>query len=266
MLPGVACMLGGYSFAIERTDVEVNHYRLALSRLPAEFEGFTIVHLTDLHHGPFTGEAFFEELVDRVNGMRKDIIVCTGDYVLSRNTTDEIDEIWPILSELKAPSGVYSVLGNHDHWADVQRSLYWLEKSGQGMRHRAILLERGGKRIWLAGAGDFWEDNRPLDPLLKSIPKEECRIVLAHNPDSADTLRAETFDLMLSGHTHGGQVRLPLFGAPFMPVRNKDYTMGLVRSRSGAPVFISKGIGTTIPLRFNCAPEIALVELVLNRS
>ncbi|HSW61923.1 MAG TPA: metallophosphoesterase [Dissulfurispiraceae bacterium] len=261
MLPGAACLVGGYSFAIERTDVEVNRYRIALPRLPAEFDGFTIVHLTDLHYGPFAGQSFFEKLVERVNGLSKDIVVCTGDYVLNRNTTTEVDAVWPILAQLQAPSGVYSVLGNHDHWADSKRSIFWLEKSGQSLRHKVLPLERDGKRIWLAGSGDLWEDHHALDPLLRTIPKEECRIILAHNPDSADRLKVETFDLMLAGHTHGGQVRFPLLGAPFMPVRNKDYTMGLVWSLKGAPVFISRGVGSTIPFRFNCAPEIALIEL-----
>ncbi len=262
MLAGGVCLTGGYSFAIERNDIEVNRYRISLPRLPAEFEGFTLVHLTDLHYGPFAGEAFFEALVERVNGLRKDIVVCTGDYVLNRKASDEVDAIWPILSQLRAPLGVYSVLGNHDHWADAERSINWLEKSGQGLLYRRVPLERAGKRIWLAGAGDLWEDHRSLDPLLAHIPADEFRVVLAHNPDSADTLQHERFDLMVSGHTHGGQVRIPFLGAPYMPVKNREYTMGLVRSKKGLPVFISRGVGTTIPLRFNCSPEIAVLELV----
>jgi len=261
ILPGVASLFGGYAFAVERRDIEVNHYHIAVRHLPPEFEGFTISHLTDLHYGPFMGTAFFERLVEQVNGLRSDIVVCTGDYVLSRNSVEEIDGIWPILSKLQAGSGVYSVLGNHDHWAGAKRSLYWLEKSGQSLRHRRISIQRGENRLWLIGSGDLWEDYRPLGSLLEGIPQGDCRIVLAHNPDTADRVQKASFDLMLSGHTHGGQVRLPLVGAPFLPVRNKDYTMGLVISQKGMPVFISKGVGTTLPVRFNCPPEIAVIKL-----
>jgi predicted MPP superfamily phosphohydrolase len=190
-------------------------------------------------------------------------IVCTGDYVHERGATGQIDAVWPILNELAAPGGVYSILGNHDHWADTERSLDWLQRSGQNLRHRALPVERGGQRLWLAGAGDLWEDHLPLDTLLAGVPPDECRIVLAHNPDTADSAYAARADLFVCGHTHGGQVRLPGGHAPVLPVENKAYSSGLVVSPRGTPVFISTGIGWAVyPVRLNCLPEIAVLELV----
>ncbi len=117
--------------------------------------------------------------------------------------------------------------------------------------------------MWIAGAGDLWEDHKDLDEILRPIPEGDCRIVLAHNPDTADTSFNSRVDLFLSGHTHGGQVRIPFAGPPILPVRNKAYSSGLINSPRGTPVFISRGIGWAIfPIRINCFPEIAVLELV----
>lgn len=254
---------GAYSVLIERCAIEMNTYRIPVPNLPPAFDGFRIVHLTDIHHGVLTPLSLVRSVVNRANRIRRDITVCTGDFVHKRNTTEEIEAVWPVVCGLTAPSGVYSVLGNHDHWADSGRSMQWLKQSGQDVRHRAVPLERNGSRLWLVGAGDLWEDHRSLDAALAGVPEAECRIVLAHNPDSADTDFVSRADLMICGHTHGGQVKLPFVGAPILPVRNKNYSSGLKRSLRGASVFISRGIGWAVyPVRFNCYPEIAVLELV----
>jgi hypothetical protein len=155
------------------------------------------------------------------------------------------------------------VLGNHDHGADTARSLYWLEKSGQGIRGKAIAIERGGHQLWIAGGGDYWEDHIAIDTVLEPIPREAQRILLVHNPDSADSVFTRHVDLILAGHTHGGQVRIPFWGAPVLPVRNKSYSSGILRTSKGHTMFVSRGIGWAIyPVRFNCFPEIAVLELV----
>ncbi len=225
--------------------------------------GCTLVHITDIHYGFLVPYGFIEGLFHHITTLEKDVIVCTGDYIHERNSTDQIDRIWPLLCELQAPSGVYSVLGNHDHWGSTERSMYWLEKSGQNLRGKVTFLERNGQRLWFAGGGDFWEDSIDLDFMLNQIPEEDCRIVLAHNPDSADTPFHGRIDLMVSGHTHGGQVNIPYYGTPVLPVRNKNYSSGLKTSPKQQQVFISRGIGWAIyPVRFNCYPEIPLLELV----
>ena len=252
---------GGYPFA-EPYLTRVNRYRITLPRLPRAFDGFTIVQLTDLHYAPWTPLAFFQRVLATAMTIPRDVIVCTGDYVFLNKTTEEIDVIWPLLTQLTAPSGVYSVLGNHDHSADTERSLYWLERSGQNLRGRTHCLTRDGQRLWLAGGGDFWEDDHGLDPILVNIPEQDCRIVLAHNPDSADSSFLGKIDLMISGHTHGGQINIPFYGPPVPATLNHNYTFGLKSSRKGQPVFIATGIGTVFPpVRLNCPPEIAVLEL-----
>lgn len=256
-------LLASYPIFVERYIILTNIYRVPVPNLPKAFSGFRIAQLSDLHYGFLVPLGLIRHVVERANRLKPDLIVCTGDYVHEKNSTTQIDQVWPVISQLAAPSGVYSVLGNHDHWADTARSDYWLKRTQQDLRHKAVRIERKGHGLWLAGAGDLHEDHRNLDGILEQIPDSECRIVLAHNPDSADTIFSRRIDLMISGHTHGGQVNIPFVGTPVLPVKNKNYSSGLKLSPRGCKVFISKGIGWAIcPVRFNCFPEIAVLELV----
>lgn len=261
-----ACSVGAvatYPFLIEHYLVQANSYRIPVPNLPHSFNGLRIVHLTDLHYSSLVQIQWIYYITEITNNQKGDVIVCTGDYVQGTSSTKVIDSVWGLLSTLNARSGVFSVLGNHDHWCDFARSDYWLKKSGQDLRHKITPIRRGSDTLWIAGAGDLFEDHRNLDEVLGQIPDSDCRIVLAHNPDSADTNYRKRIDLMISGHTHGGQVKIPFLGTPYLPVQNKNYSSGLKCSPNGCPVFISKGIGTSIlPVRFNCFPEIAVLELV----
>lgn len=260
---GALALVASYPAFIERYIIVVNRHRIRVPHLPEAFAGFTIVHLTDLHYGLLVPLSVIRYVVSRSNQFPRDAVFCTGDYVHERRATEQIDRVWPILAGLTAPSGVYAVLGNHDHWADTARSQYWLEQTGQNLRHRAAPIRRGDQQIWLLGAGDLYEDHVNLDGLLSDLPDEDCKVVLAHNPDTADTDFAARVDLMVSGHTHGGQVRPPCMAPPVLPVRNKAYSSGLKVSPRGMQVFISRGIGWAVmPVRFNCLPEIAVLELV----
>ncbi len=264
---GVAGLAASYPLLIERYHVLTHFYRVPVPNLPRAFSGLRIVQITDLHYGLLLPLAVVRRVIDRTHRLEPDVIVCTGDYVQGRGRTAEIDTVWPLLAELKAPLGVHSVLGNHDHWADAKRSRHWLNATNQNLSHKAKVLEKDGGRLWLAGAGDLWEDHEDLDRILKGVPDPECRIVLAHNPDTADTKFSARVDLMLAGHTHGGQIDLPLIGAPFLPVRNRTYSRGLKRSPRGVRIFISSGVGCSgYPVRLNCPPEIAVLELVPERN
>ncbi len=259
---GTAALIGSYPVLIERNIVQVNRYRIGIANLPLAFQGFRLAHLTDLHLGFLVSESFVEGIVHRTNRLGADAIVCTGDYVHERNTAGEIDKVWPILSKLEAREGVYSVLGNHDHWADSERSMYWLQRTGQNTRHRCTPIYRGRERILIGGAGDYWQDELRIDETFSCSDENECRILLSHNPDSADTEFTTPLSLMISGHTHGGQVIIPFAGAPVLPVSNKNYSSGLITTPR-TKLFISRGVGWAIlPVRFNCYPEIALLELV----
>ncbi len=264
-----ACSLGSiglvasYPIFIERYIVLTNYYRVSVPNLPKAFSGFRIAQLSDLHYGFLVPLGLIRQVIDRTNHLKPDLIVCTGDYVHEKSSTKQIDEVWPVMSKLSAQFGVYSVLGNHDHWASTVRSDYWLKRTQQDLCHKVVRIERDKQNLWLAGAGDLYEDHRNIDDVLGKIPDSDCRIVLAHNPDSADTMFSKRIDLMISGHTHGGQVNIPFIGTPVLPVQNKNYSSGLKVSPRGAKVFISKGIGWAIyPIRFNCYPEIVVLELV----
>ena len=259
---GALVFAGSYPVFIERNIVQVNRYKVPVPNLPLSFHGFTLAHLTDIHLGFLVSPSFVEQIVRRTNSLNADAIVCTGDYVHKWETVKEIDKVWPILSKLSARYGVYSVLGNHDHWADSDRSLYWLERSGQNIRHQCKPIYKGRERILVGGAGDFYEDELKIDQVFSGSDQNDCRILLAHNPDSVDTEFETPLSLVLSGHTHGGQVVIPFLGAPRLPVANKAYCSGLIETPR-TQLFISRGIGWTIlPVRFNCYPEIAVLELV----
>ncbi len=257
----IAGAVVGYPLFIERYRFQVNRYDVPAAGLPQEFEGFTIVQLTDLHYGPLMPLTLVRHLVQRANALEKDIIVCTGDYVNERDRANQIDRVWPELIKLEAPGGVYSVLGNHDHWADARKSIDWLHRSGQNLRHRSVAISRGASRIWIGGAGDFWEDELGIDRAFRTAPPGEFKILLAHNPDTIDTVYTTRIDLAIAGHTHGGQVRVPFWGPPILPVINKRYASGIVHT-GHTTLFISRGLGWAIvPVRLNCLPEIAVLRL-----
>lgn len=262
-LYGGACtLIGSYPVFIERYMVQVNHYVVSINNLPLPFQGFTLAHLTDIHLGFLVSADFVKGIIQKTNALKTDMIVCTGDYVHARNTLEEIDQVWPLLAQLQAKYGVYSVLGNHDHWADLERSLYWLERTCQNLRHRYQSIAKAGKRILIGGTGDFWEDVLKIDEVFASSDPDECKILLSHNPDAVDTDYETSLSLVLSGHTHGGQVVIPGWGAPVLPVKNKKYISGLIKTAK-TQLFISRGIGWAIyPVRFNCYPEIAVLHLV----
>jgi len=275
---GAAALLASYPVFIERNIVLINNYQIPLPNLPSSFHKFRIVHLTDMHYGFLVSASFIKGVIDKANSLNPDLIVCTGDYVHSRNSTAEIDAVWPILLTLRAKHGVCSVLGNHDHWADAERSIYWLEKSGQSVRHKCKAVYIGNERILIGGAGDFLEDDLKIDQAFSSSnenvgenaaenpDKNDFRILLAHNPDSLDTQFKTPLSLALCGHTHGGQVSLPFYGPPVLPVINKRYSSGIIKTEK-TTLFISKGIGWAIyPVRLNCFPEIAVLELVQSRN
>ncbi len=256
-----ALLAGGYPLLWEPYMVRVNHYVVPIPDLPVTFDGFRLVHLSDIHLGFPLPDLFVERIVAKANDLKGDGVVCTGDYVNAHNSIEEIDRVWPILMKLRAKYGVFSVLGNHDHWADGKRSLYWLSRSGQSVRHSNRKIVRGRSRLVIGGAGDLWEDNLQIDAAFRDTDEKDCRILLAHNPDSVDTQFNTPLSLVLSGHTHGGQVSLPFYGPPLLPVTNKNYSHGLVGTEK-APLFVSRGIGWAIfPVRFNCYPEIAVLHL-----
>jgi uncharacterized protein len=257
----VTTSLGADALWLEHRRIELTHTELKIPGLARIFDGFTLIQLSDLHVGAWTSASFLPALVRRVNALQPDLIVLTGDLLQSGRGAGRADLVWPHLQDLGAREGVCAVLGNHDHWADESASLAWLDRSGFGVRHRCHLITRGRRRLAIGGAGDLWVDSLGVEQAFARTDEADCRILLSHNPDSADSGFATPVDLIVSGHTHGGQVCLPWVGAPLLPVENKRYQSGLVQT-GVAPMYISRGLGWAIaPLRFNCRPEIARLEL-----
>ncbi|TAL35729.1 MAG: metallophosphoesterase [Spirochaetes bacterium] len=254
-----------YSFAIERYLVEYHEIPVEVEGLPAEFQDFRIMVISDLHAGSLMPRSWVERVIDAAQAQHKDAIFLLGDYVHARDTRKELDMVYPLLSKLSAPDGVYAVNGNHDHWADHGYALTLLVQSGRAIEHGVRVIRRGDAHIAVAGLGDYTEDRYGIDSV-GGIPEGQVLIVLAHNPDSTEIGHSRRVSLFVCGHTHGGQVRIPLKDyAPVIPVIHRELDAGIRKNSRGETVFISRGIGwAVLPFRFNCRPEIPV--LVLKRK
>ncbi len=254
-------LLAGYPVMIEPCLLEINHYKIPLPNLPPAFEGFRILQITDTHLGNITPAWFIQSVIQTANRIPCDLMVFTGDAVQSDHSAEYLQTIWSLLGELQAPLGVFAVFGNHDHWIGFDQSLHWAGKMGLSLRHQGKRLTRQNQHLWLGGLGDCWEDSPGDELCFANADAKDCKIALAHNPDTADLPLSVPIDLFISGHTHGGQVNLPFLREMAAPINNKAYLHGLVKTPS-SQVFISRGIGCTgIPLRFRCTPEIAILTL-----
>jgi len=251
-----------YSTLVEPEWLQVERIRLPLTKLHPDLNGFTIAQFSDIHFGPYMRGPDAQQIVDRVNSLRPELIVFTGDFV-TELAHGEAELITDMFRHLKAAQGVYAILGNHDHWTDaevVDRAVR--AASVTLLRNENRLIEFGGTGFWLAGVDDVWEEKHDLEAALLGIGDELPVILLAHEPDYADVVeRTGRVDLQLSGHSHGGQVRLPYYGALALPYLAHKYPFGLYRIGS-TTLYTNRGVGLLAPpVRFNCRPEITLFEL-----
>ncbi len=255
--------LAAYAFLVEPRWLAVTRPRIHLRGLPPALEGLRIALLSDLHAGSGSAHPLLRRACRLAMAERPDLIALTGD--LADDDAGGFERILNALSELRAPLGVYAVPGNHDHVVGFEK---WRRQLAthpvvEDLTNRSVVKTVGEVRLCIAGVDDF-SNGRPS---LGSLPPPEERdltILLAHDPDQAERARRarDRVDLVLSGHTHGGQVRLPWIGAVFNPVWNEDlYEEGL-RRRPWTQVYISRGIGTSqLSVRFLCRPEVAVLEL-----
>jgi predicted MPP superfamily phosphohydrolase len=254
----------------EAHDAVVEHITISLRRLPAEFDGFTIAQLSDIHFDEYLHESYFRRIVERVNALRPDMIALTGDFVtgplLDRNRLRAAQQHAPscarVMSALRAPDGVFAVLGNHDHYCSPQIvTAAFRSNNIPVLVNEARPLQRGNRRIWICGVDSvFGRTYRPRIALA-AAPADECRVVLLHEPDCADDVAPLGADFMMAGHSHGGQIRIPLLGAPVLPSKGRKYPIGL-RTVKGMQLYTNRGIGVIhVPMRFACPPEITLYTL-----
>lgn len=255
---------GAYAYGrwIERTWLDIVHLDLPLRRLPDGFAGFRIVQISDLHFGAKLSPDYLESVIDEIIGLNPDTIVITGDIVSSL-ADGEADWITQSLSRLRAPHGIHAVLGNHDWWENallVTRSL--TRANINVLSNMNIPLQRDGGTLYLAGVDDVWCGKHELTAALRGIPSNAGVVALVHEPDYADTVaHDERVILQLSGHSHGGQVRVPFTCGIYFPPWGRKYPMGL-NTIDGLTLYTNRGIGVVNrPVRFACRPEVTLFTL-----
>jgi predicted MPP superfamily phosphohydrolase len=259
-----------YSSEIARHELDIVQQTIVIPGLPDSFRGFRIVQVSDIHFKEFT-EAFFVKLVvHEVNGLKPDLVALTGDFVSygpidKHRSVPWFREVGELLAKIQCPQR-YAVLGNHDCIVNEAAALDALTTHNiPVLNNAAIPLERDGKRIWLAGIADALAAKHGPD-FEKAIPKtahrdDERVILMAHEPDILPTAVKHNVDLMLSGHTHGGQVRLPFLPPIHLPPLGRKYIEGHFQL-GRTQLYVNRGIGTVdMPFRFNCPPEITVLTL-----
>lgn len=256
------CSGAAYAGEFERHGVRIETASIPIG-LPRPIRA---VLLTDIHFDPLYETDWLESVFRTVAGCAPDIVFHAGDYV-SRSTA-RFEEFGAIAGRLRPPLGSFAVLGNHDHWSDNHgrrgrgRSLITrvLEQNGVRVLRNEIVPLPGHPGWALAGLDSFWA-GRPDTTVFARAPHDTRFISIVHEPDAWDLLPDPRIRLQLSGHTHGGQVRLPLIGALRLPTWGRKYDAGLFE-KGPRNLYVSRGIGTVnIPCRVNCAPEISLLEL-----
>jgi len=266
-LGGGAALVGGrvlLSLFFERNWLTVYRVTVSLPSLPPALNGFTICQLSDLHRGPVVSEEHIRRAAEIAMSLNADLIAVTGDFV-SGEAANALS-CAAALAGLRARYGVYGVLGNHDYWTqDVEAVADAVTRGGvQLLTNRAVRLNVHGVHWWLCGVDDVWAGEPNLDAALQYVPDGAFRILLCHEPDFADESAKRNIPLQISGHSHGGQVRLPLIGGFVLPPYGRKYPMGLQRvPNSSTLVYTNVGVGTIIPpIRMNCRPEVTLMTLV----
>lgn len=239
--------------------LSVEHQTIRLRRLPRSLDGLRIVQLSDIHHSPFTGSTQIKHAVETANNLAPDIIALTGDYVShERSYAAPCAEM---LGHLRARYGVYAVLGNHDHWTDAPLITDLFRAEGiRVLVNEGMRFEQRGAAFWLAGVDDTMVGLEDLPLALAGARTDELKLLLAHNPIILRRAARAGVDLVLSGHTHGGQVTWRSErSASGRPRRRLLRGLG---SRADTQIYVTRGLGTSVlPIRYGCPPEVSCLEL-----
>ncbi|MFC1718955.1 metallophosphoesterase [Candidatus Poribacteria bacterium] len=262
----VICLIGtailAYTF-IEPYRIETKIHDIK-ANIPNEFNNYKIAFLSDIHHGSYFSRDRVKKVVEKVNRMNADLILLGGDYV--HRDKKYITPCFEELANLKARDGVYAVLGNHDHWESKDISIAAIMKSNiRYFDNDAQWIYRNGSRIKIGGVGDWFEGRPNMEPTINDVSEGDFVVLVTHNPDYAEDIKNDKIDLVLSGHTHGGQVTFFGLWAPIIPSKyGQRYRTGVVNTEY-TKVIVSNGIGTiTPPVRFFARPQI--IQVVLNAN
>lgn len=236
----------------------IERQTVVLPRLPRECSGMRVVQLSDFHHSPYTDAAQIEESIRVANGLEPDLIVLTGDYV--SHETEYIAPVADMLGKLRAKYGVYAILGNHDHWTDADLITDLLRAENiTVLINEGLRFEFGNGGFWLCGVDETMVALDDLDKALAGSRPDEFKFLLCHNPAILRKAERAGVDFIVSGHTHGGQVRWKKEEDLLIP-RNRRASGLLAKGKT--QIYISRGIGTVVlPVRYQCPPEISLLEL-----
>jgi predicted MPP superfamily phosphohydrolase len=264
---------GAAAGAAESILLEPNRPRVVrrdflLDRWPEALNGFTIALLSDFHYDPYFSVHPLRAAIPVVNALGPDLILLAGDFVSVPLFGDETKSAFAaepcaqLLRQMSAPHGLRAVLGNHDFDTDPEHVTRALEaESIPVLANQSIAIEQNGVRFWLAGVNDVLSGTADLVKTLRGVPDKEAVILLAHEPDFADESCQFPIDLQLSGHSHGGQIRIPLLPPLYLPALAKKYILGAYQIGRLA-LYTTAGLGTVgVPMRLNCPPEITLLTL-----
>jgi len=278
MTQGLSAMVGAVAARVlggaRRSRPEVSTVEFSIPDLGPAFDGYTIVVLADLHHPPSQDVRWLQDVVDIANAAKPDVIALLGDYATSFRRTPSMSRMWyrialnamaSVCEGFRTRDGVIAVLGNHDYYADAEHVQRWLRGIGADVLvNEARLIDRGGSRLRIAGMDDVIEG--ALDVRAGCTVGEELpTIVLTHHPDAILHLASDVrIDVMLAGHTHGGQVVIPGYGAVLTMSRvcRRRTASGWVPNDRAA-LYVSRGVGAQLPLpiRLNCPAEILVLRL-----
>lgn len=275
---GIAAGAGAAALGVDSVLVAPNRPKVVrldipLRRWPERLTGFTIALLSDFHYDPYFSIHPIQSSIGIVNASRPHLIVLTGDFVSvpffgdPAKAAADADPCAAILKNLKAPHGTWAVMGNHDAFTDPDRVTAALQEQGiPVLANRSMPIESDGARFWLGGVDDVLGKTADLDATLQNIPPNERTVLMVHEPDFADRVAGHPVDLQLSGHSHGGQVRLPFLPPVYLPDLGKKYVWGLYKV-GGLTLYTNPGLGTVgFPARLNCPPEITLITLRPSRE
>ena len=271
-LKGGVLAIGGlafYSGEVERHWIDIREVTIRLKNLPEAFRGFRIAQIADFHYGEYSEPTFIRAAARAINGLKPDLVALTGDFIsavpmIKRISVDLAFHCAHLLAAIESPRK-FAVMGNHDVIVSRAEVTEALVSNGIPVLHNsAIPIEKDGARLWLAGVADvLMGGGADIGAAIPKgrMPGSEPLILMAHEPDYADQVIGSGVDLMLSGHTHGGQIRIPLMPPMHLPPLGMKYVEGLF-SLGDMQLYVTRGIGTVgVPFRFRCPPEITLITL-----
>jgi predicted MPP superfamily phosphohydrolase len=255
-----------WGFWWEPSSLTVVHRTIEISPWHHEHGGLRIALISDLHVGaPYRGLPALKRVVSVTNAEKPDLIILLGDYVINGVPGGHFvkpESIADELANLHAPLGVVAVLGNHDWWYSGLRVRRALESHGiQVLENEAVSIEHRQHRFWVGGLADLWTRGNGVASTLSQVQDNEPILLVMHNPDVFPSI-PERVSLSVAGHTHGGQVKLPIFGRPRVPSQfGQRYAYGLIEE-TGRKLFVTGGVGTSIiPVRFGVPPEVVILQL-----